>query len=847
MFLFPVLTIGFLFVAVPLLVHLINMLRHRRQPWAAMDFLLASYRKQRKWVVLRQLLLLLSRLALAALLIALLAGWTGGGKLMQMLGGKTVHHVVLLDDSYSMGDASGNTTAYQSALQTLQDLTRQLAQEDGEHRLTVMRSSRAALATRGGIQRGDTAADLSSQTITGDSRLIRRVMATAASPLRTDMTAAVEMAAQLLENDSADERHVYLLSDFRRRDWSAPERLTQQLRRIDGDAEIRLVDCAGAAAGNLAITELSPQQDVWVAGVPVVIRAKVKNYGSGPVNNVTIGVRMVLYGDDVTTPEPGLPQSGRVESLPAIVIESLQSGEEVTKTFQVFVAQPGTHAIEAWLPEDALAIDNRRICTLPLSETQKVLVIDDDPDGRGAYHVGSVLNPGGQVNIGAVPQVEASSFLRSITPESLAEFRAVYLIDVPTIGEGAAAALDQYVRSGGGLAWFLGESVDRTVYNQTLVSADRRLLPAPLLQIQPLRDRPDGVTADVRMDDSSDLLRPLASAGDGVFSLVRFSDSWLLDLKENDPNDTGITTDVVSGDVAEATTTESENPVMGPVRVPLRRTDGVPVVMQHDYGRGRVVTVAAGLDGQWTNWTGDPTFVVFLLQTNAYLWSAASPPTARSVDDPMRVSLPADRYAPVLTWLPANEPPRLPIELSRDDLADDDSTDAGSGAASGDGDGQQTLELDPVGAIVDGRVDVTDLMRPGLGEWMLTALDGQTEMRPVATTIRVGESDLQRSKHAEVLRDLQPVDAEFIDRGRWNDQTRQAGSSLVSLVLLGLLALVFAIEQALAYWASYHAAAPSSIKSGRRGGGVGSAAPSWSDRSTTGSEATGDLTGDRVG
>ena len=126
----------------PLLVHLINMLRHRRQRWAAMDFLLASYRKQKKWIRLRQLLLLLSRLAVAAVLIALLCGWTGGGQMLGSIGGITTHHVVVLDDSYSMGDKSiganarrtfptnsdsanpgiNVVTAYQRSLQALQDL-----------------------------------------------------------------------------------------------------------------------------------------------------------------------------------------------------------------------------------------------------------------------------------------------------------------------------------------------------------------------------------------------------------------------------------------------------------------------------------------------------------------------------------------------------------------------------------------------------------------------------------------------------------------------------------------------------------------------------------------------------
>ncbi len=50
-------------VALPVLIHLINMMRHRRLEWAAMEFLLVSQKKHRTWVILKQLLLLLLRMA----------------------------------------------------------------------------------------------------------------------------------------------------------------------------------------------------------------------------------------------------------------------------------------------------------------------------------------------------------------------------------------------------------------------------------------------------------------------------------------------------------------------------------------------------------------------------------------------------------------------------------------------------------------------------------------------------------------------------------------------------------------------------------------------------------------
>ena len=80
------------------------------------------------------------------------------------------------------------------SLRALQDLTRRLATDEGNHQLTVMRASRAAMAVRSGSESGDAAADLSAQTITTDARLINRVMSTRASAIRTDLVPALDLA-----------------------------------------------------------------------------------------------------------------------------------------------------------------------------------------------------------------------------------------------------------------------------------------------------------------------------------------------------------------------------------------------------------------------------------------------------------------------------------------------------------------------------------------------------------------------------------------------------------------------------------------------------------------------------
>ncbi len=72
-FVHPLLLWGLPLVALPVLIHLINILRHRRVEWAAMEFLLVSQKKHHTWVLLKQLFLLLLRMMAIAAIVLLVA------------------------------------------------------------------------------------------------------------------------------------------------------------------------------------------------------------------------------------------------------------------------------------------------------------------------------------------------------------------------------------------------------------------------------------------------------------------------------------------------------------------------------------------------------------------------------------------------------------------------------------------------------------------------------------------------------------------------------------------------------------------------------------------------------
>src|SRR6187401_1923992 len=111
-FLNPLLLWALPLAAVPIVIHILNRRRFKKVPWAAMEFLLAAMKRNRKRLRMEQWLVLLLRTLAVLLLVALVSRpQLGGGGLLSA----RVHHIVVLDDSASMTQRSGSTTLFVKA------------------------------------------------------------------------------------------------------------------------------------------------------------------------------------------------------------------------------------------------------------------------------------------------------------------------------------------------------------------------------------------------------------------------------------------------------------------------------------------------------------------------------------------------------------------------------------------------------------------------------------------------------------------------------------------------------------------------------------------------------------
>src|SRR4029077_12090872 len=100
--------------AIPIVVHLLNRRKWREVRWAAMAFLLAAIRKNRRRIRIEQWLLLAIRTLIVLLVITAMAK-----PFLEAFGaviaGRRTHRVIVLDASLSMGYTSAESSRFDQA------------------------------------------------------------------------------------------------------------------------------------------------------------------------------------------------------------------------------------------------------------------------------------------------------------------------------------------------------------------------------------------------------------------------------------------------------------------------------------------------------------------------------------------------------------------------------------------------------------------------------------------------------------------------------------------------------------------------------------------------------------
>lgn len=770
-------------IVLPILIHLINRLRHKRVNWAAMEFLLASHKKNRSWVWLKQFLLLVARIA-CLILILLTIGQVGCNNegIARFLGGQVTHHYIVVDDSLSMSDNSVGKSALDRAVEAVGLIGGRIAGGDNQ-KVTLLRLSQVQhwlQMNQLAADSGDlvsTPADLNAIPV---DRLIERVILDASNRIQPTLLTGepepvIELVADLVAQRADENAMVYIISDFRESEWGDAARLKTIFDELRGQqAAIDLIRCVREQNENLSITDLRPAGSVSVAGVPLMMEVEVTNFGSETIRKTQINLQAATYPEDAKEGVVAQNLNVKLDDLPTILIDEIPSGETVSRRFPVLFQTPGQHALRASLPEDSIPGDDTRWMVNRFTATEKVLLVEEE-GGEASRFLTLAMAPGGMTGL----QVDraSKSKLRDEKPDWLDQYDAVFLLDIDELETSMITRLRQFVEDdGGGLVFFAGPNTNLDRYNADLFENGKGLYPIPLDRSIAIPEQLSG--------NSSDFV-PLRHP---VFSSVIDIDFSPLDLVQ------------LKRVLQPPPDWSSETRGAVNVLATVRGDPNLPLVVEKKLGRGIVIAITTTAGPEWNNWMRNPTFPTTLLLIEDYV-SRGKGSVAKDlkVGEVQTYSMNVGQVRPEVEWV-------APQSLDSGDGFDRavwSVTGAASSSTNNPNDRQVTLGQ-----------SLSEVDKPGIYERWLVDNQGDIDLERFVFNVDRNESKVElitRGALAEISPEARIIGVENFTPGA----NRNRGTSLVRLLMFLLLGFLL-LEQCLARAASFHPATRPQQAAGQR-------------------------------
>lgn len=572
------LTAGFLgglaLAGVPVVIHLIIRRRRKIMPWGAMQFLTGTPpRLRQRLLKLNELLVLLLRmLAIAALVLAFAQPLMLSGMLTSRAG----ETILIVDASLSTARLLPNGgSGFGEEIAAAEQELAALGQEEDVRILVASDAPRWLTPSMLKATPGNRDALRS---------MLRDLQPTDGG---SDMILAIAEALQTPPAKDRNSRRVVIFTDATELPWHAADvtRWRTIQKAVAGAFVPTVVEVKTSAPpdpkklANLMISRLNVDHDTVAVGDVVLLTAEIRNGGA----NSSPATEVVWQLDS--------KEVGRT------LLPPLASGVSTTLEFPMPGGEAGSHIARARLTtKDDLLQDNVATIAIRTLDEIPVLVID------GGRQSNSVELPGTGfflAALGHLPGVHESATSRAafqpkvISPAelgsvSLDPFLCIVLADVGAVDAKDAARLAAHVARGGGLWMALGNRVKTEQFNEVFASSASGLSPIKL----------GPATGDISE----------TAPGWRVIPPVEPHPATLLlgDTKQLDIDKARV---------------RRHHTVLAPIPpnldVLLTLETQAPLVIEHAFGKGRVLIQLTALDRAWNNF---PVLQAYVPMVREFLW-----------------------------------------------------------------------------------------------------------------------------------------------------------------------------------------------------------------------------------
>ena len=542
---------------IPVILHLINRQKAKDLPFPTLRFLKISVQKTRRRRRIQDLFLMLLRMA-ALILIAMGLANISTSNLPVFGRGESKAVAIILDNSASMDVIDEGRPRCETALAAANLIVQSLKQKD---EVALFLTGGPRFPEDGRLERQQ-------------DKVLQILGQVGVSYERADLAVKVRQARKQLVKAKAKNRVIYVLTDLQELCWETlekrpdgdsnpPEAEISEEEQEEREIPIVLVDCNRGPKPNVAVQKVTLEATVPVAGLPV--KADVVLFNAAPIPQQR---HLELYVDGVKqfrSPALDIPSEGTKEY-----------------SFQFAFERGGLHRGEVRLVgDDGSPKDDRRFFAMEVNQGIPVAIVKaqqhEIPCLEDTFYLEQALAPG---RAGGWALDARSLTAAQLANEPLAQFTAVYLVNLPAPGSAVAERLRTYVENGGNLVWICGENVDPAAYNQMNEQAQGKLLPAPLLDVrQPAPDSGRDSWFVGQIDKENRALAHLAEPASLYQSILVYKHVRI---------DTG------AGSGAT---------------VLARLDDGQPLLVQRSVERGKVLMLGTSTHVGWSNLPLRPIFL----------------------------------------------------------------------------------------------------------------------------------------------------------------------------------------------------------------------------------------------
>lgn len=547
-FVSPVMLWGLALGAVPIGIHLLHRRRFVEQPWAAMRFLIAATKKQSRRLRLEQLLLLIVRtliLVLASMALARPSVEKSGGPVVAE---EPCHQIIVVDSTLSMGYRHSEQSCFERAKEFAKHVVRSAQDGDAFHVVRLSDSAPRVIAHRPTYDTSVVLNEIDHLPLLDE---------------RADVSSVLQEIEELLMlAPTIPHKKIYFVTDLQATEWSSDDStdaggIRRQLKRLSERADLVFADVSEAGPANVAVTDLRIKEGFALSGREVPTVATLCNYGSGGVQNQ----RVELYLDD------RLVDSKQID---------LPAGSDVRIDFSPTFSS-GDHRLEVRLNPDGLRVDDSRWLIVPVRDELQVLLVNGKPSGEAMGNATDFLK------LALAPELPNQHFSSPIRPTVIREgeflgtdlerFDCVFVCNVAMFTERETTVLRDYLETGGGVIFCLGDQVRAENYNHTLFQEGSPILPGKLVERIGDSKTTDLVYEFDAGDFSHPIVRPFQGNPRAGLELTKTFSYFKVEVPENRA-----------------------------ARVALRFNNGDPAILDSPYGHGRVILITTSIDREWSTW-----------------------------------------------------------------------------------------------------------------------------------------------------------------------------------------------------------------------------------------------------